>query len=492
MPTTKEFFRKRLTAQLGTGAAASASALVADADSLVRIADDREFLRAAYRAYLGRDADISGLAHHLESLRSHVPRRVVLARIAESDEARARHGGVARPAADPPREGLIARIRRGASVRARDLARQLILSRFDSIDYKLDFVLEEMAARLNAISEKNEAAVAGMSATLSAKTDDYFAESWRRQRESEAALTGAIEDLRTRLGETRRSAEDAVRSAESLLSGRIDEIERRIGTVSARLYPPAISGGNVIATEVHGFIIGVPKTEWRMAAYHAMRGPLEPGLTRFFEATVRPGMIVADVGANVGFFTLLAARLTGGQGRVHSFEPTPATAAILEDNVQVNGFRESGIVAVHRQAVSARRGNARLTVFENDSGHNTLYWPGGNESAVEVETVTLDEALAAEPRVDFVKIDTEGAEPAVLAGMDRILAANPSIRIAVEFAPSNLHRAGCDPVEFLNRIRAMGLGWKRIDDLTGEPREAGSEDLAGCFSANLLLERSAL
>lgn len=455
MVYTKEFFRKRLTAQLH--ATPGTNGTPADAELLIRLPDDRQFVAAAYRGYLGREPDLAGMMHHLESLQNHVPRRVVLARIADSDEARARSGGTSRPVAATPRQdGLLTRLKRHVHVRVRDLARQLILSRFDSIDYKLSFLLEEMAARTDAVSKKADHALE----VLAAKSDAYFAETWTRQQEADQAF-----------------------------EQRIARLEQRLGAVEASIHPPAVHAAGVIATEVHGFIVGVPAAEWRMAAYHSFRGPLEPGLTRLFEKTVRPGMIVVDAGANVGFYTLLAARLLEGSGRVWAFEPAPATFAILRDNVQVNGFLESGVAELRQQAVSDRSGAADLFVFADNSGHNTLYRPQDGIPSVSVPMVTLDEALAAEPRVDFVKIDTEGAEPAVLAGMRRIVDTNPDIRIAIEFAPGHLQRAGRNPGEFLRQLRQT-FAIERIDDLTAELSAAADSDLTACFSANLLLRRS--
>ncbi|MEZ5351933.1 MAG: FkbM family methyltransferase [Bryobacteraceae bacterium] len=461
MAYTQEFFRKRLEAQLRTLPATNGHP-TADPDALIRIPGDRDFLMAAYRSYLGRDCDLSGMVHHLESLQNHVPRRVVLARIAESDEARARQSSAAQQLRSLPgkedRDGVLARFKRRVAVRVRDLARQLILNRFDSIDYRLNFILEEMAARTGDIAKKSDDALAA----LATKSDTYFAETWQRQREADTAL-----------------------------GQRIDAIQRELRELASRVHPPILQAGNVLATEAHGFILGVPAAEWRMAAYLAFRGPLEPGLTHLVERIVRPGMTVADIGANIGFYTLLAARLLGGAGKVYSFEPTPGTFEILRDNIQVNGFLESGIVDCRAAAVADAPGSLRLFTFSDDSGHNTLYWEDPDTPHVEVPAVTLDDALDG-ASVDFVKIDVEGAEPAVLAGMRRTIAANPLVRIVIEFAPGHLHRARHKPVEFLAQLRAEGFAIHRIDALTGDLSPARDADLLCCFSENLLLSRNAL
>lgn len=267
-------------------------------------------------------------------------------------------------------------------------------------------------------------------------------------------------------------------------------ISQQIAEVSRRVYSPVLLGeseNNVLVTEVEGFIVGVPSEEWRVAAHFAFRGVLEPGLTTVFKHIVRPGMIVVDVGANIGMYTLLGARLLEGRGKVHSFEPTPRISAILRNNVQVNGFLESGIIEFHESAVTDERGSARLVVFPKDSGHNTLFWDSDGVEAIRVPTISLDEALKHESHVDIVKIDAEGAEPKIIRGMRETILRNPSIRIALEFAPSHLMRAGVNPTEFLSELQGLGFEITLIDDQTGELKEVSPGELISGFSANLHL-----
>ncbi len=226
-----------------------------------------------------------------------------------------------------------------------------------------------------------------------------------------------------------------------------------------------------------------------MAAHHAFRGVLEPGLIRLFRRLLGPGMVVVNAGANIGIYTLHAARVVGQAGRVYSFEPTPRTFGILRDNVQVNGLLETGIVILQQVALSDRSGAAKLAIYDNDCGHNTLFSGEGVSDTVEVRTTTLDEALAGERRVDIVKIDVEGAEPLLLRGMTGVLERNPEIRLLMEFAPQHLTRAGCDPAMFLKDLEKDGWLIERVDDLTGDLSPAIPIELLRCFSANLSLRR---
>jgi FkbM family methyltransferase len=278
------------------------------------------------------------------------------------------------------------------------------------------------------------------------------------------------------------------------IEARQEQLEAVLREQGARLdshlrRPLIHAAGDILVTEVDGLIVALPGKEWRLAAYLAFRGPLEPGVTHLFRRLVRPGMVVVDVGAHFGWYTLQAARLLAGQGKVYSFEPTPETFALLRENVQLNGFLESGVVQLRPVALWDQRGRARLTRDPRDSTHNTLFGAVDGTEVIEVETWTLDEALAEERRVDVVKIDAEGAEARILRGMRRTLEANPAIRIILEFAPSHLKRAGEDPVAFTREIREVGLSIARIDDVSGDLLPVTEQELADAYSMMLLLTR---
>lgn len=139
---------------------------------------------------------------------------------------------------------------------------------------------------------------------------------------------------------------------------------------------------------------------------------------------VRPGSVFYDVGANVGFLSLIAARLTGPQGRVVAFEPVPDTLQQLRRNLEINGFTNVEVVGA---AVGDAPGRARLQVEKTSQTSHlaSLSGMGTGEVAgeIDVEVVTLDQFIAdGQPAPDVVKIDIEGAEVLALRGMQRLLA----------------------------------------------------------------------
>ena len=177
-----------------------------------------------------------------------------------------------------------------------------------------------------------------------------------------------------------------------------------------------------------------------------------------FKEIVKPGMTFVDVGAFVGYYTLLAARLVGTQGRVYAFEPNPHAFAILRKNVEENQYDR--IVRTIAKAVSNRNTKMWLFLAGGAAGEASLY-PGKKDprERVEVETTTLDEFFAQEgwPKVHVVKIDVEGAEVEVLEGMREIIARNPDIKLIIEFNPNTQIKSRGSYEELLELLRGLGF-----------------------------------
>lgn len=138
------------------------------------------------------------------------------------------------------------------------------------------------------------------------------------------------------------------------------------------------------------------------------------------EQRIRPGAVFVDGGANIGFYSILAARLVGPGGRVVAFEMMPDTAAVLRRHIAMNGARNIEVV---ERALSDRSvGRVRASVEPGQHGQASIV-KGGSERhhSIEVETITLDEALADCGAIDLIKLDLEGAEYPALRGAAAVL-----------------------------------------------------------------------
>ncbi|MEX2582353.1 MAG: FkbM family methyltransferase [Gemmatimonadota bacterium] len=189
-----------------------------------------------------------------------------------------------------------------------------------------------------------------------------------------------------------------------------------------------------------------------------LTGSYEQEHTRLFERWVEPGSHVLDVGAHVGYYTLLSARLAGPEGRVCAFEPDPRNCAHLRRHLAINRLANAEVV---QGAVSNEDGVARFR-FGSGSGTGHL----SDDGTIEVETLSLDAFCGLRGlQPDFIKIDTEGAEVRVLEGARRtLLAHRPAIVLSTH--GSELHR------ECITILRGLGY---RLAPITGGAVEATSE-----------------
>jgi FkbM family methyltransferase len=192
-------------------------------------------------------------------------------------------------------------------------------------------------------------------------------------------------------------------------------------------------------------------------------GTFEISETRLVQALLKPGMTFLDVGANIGYYTVIAARLVGDSGAVHAFEPHPGVRARLEDNVGRNGYRN---VAVHGQAVAATSGSVSFyaSTVDQNQGISSILPGRGRQQELSVSSVTLDEFAASlgGRRIDVIKMDVEGAEAQVIAGGQRTLSGPDAPAIIFEsFEAAELGAVS-------GALRAAGYHIRRLHYTLGE------------------------
>ena len=231
-------------------------------------------------------------------------------------------------------------------------------------------------------------------------------------------------------------------SLPALVDGFLHSPERR--ALEARRREPQ-------RVELEGFRIWVRAADPHIGRPIARDRSYEPHVTQALRTHLRPGATFVDVGANVGYFSLLAALLVGERGRVIAFEPRADNVELLRRSVADNGFAN---VEVHACAVAERA--QELAFFASgevqSSGRLMQEREAGSELLPTVRAVALDEALAAEPRVDVIKMDIEGAEPRALAGMHALLRRHRPT-LLTEFCPELLRTtSGVEPLAYLDAL----------------------------------------
>jgi len=214
-----------------------------------------------------------------------------------------------------------------------------------------------------------------------------------------------------------------------------------------------------------------------LGKYIYIDGVFEPDCWNFVKGFLRPGMVVFDLGANLGQYTLLAAHCVGQQGRVHSFEPSERMFRELEFNVTLNGL--SALCTLNRVAVSDAPGTARLSRYEEGAEvFGSLGAHRRSEANVigyeEVQTVTLDDYLKDRgiDHVDFIKMDIEGAELLALKGAGTLLSRRDAPTILLEMGDMNTDGFGYKSSCIWDCLESLGYRMYCLGPRGGSLQEA--------------------
>lgn len=191
--------------------------------------------------------------------------------------------------------------------------------------------------------------------------------------------------------------------------------------------------------------------------------------TAYLNRLLKPGMTAVDVGAHIGYFTVLFASKVGPSGQVLAFEPEPYNFKLLRKNVRQNHFKN---VRAFNCALGSKTGRARLFLspYENYGDH-CLFERESTRVSIPIKTAVFDEIAlrCGIRRIDVVKMDVQGYERQVLSGMSRLLAASPQVTVLTEFWPYGLERNGNSAAEFFDFFLKKGF-------CAAVLREDGSED----------------
>jgi len=206
----------------------------------------------------------------------------------------------------------------------------------------------------------------------------------------------------------------------------------------------------------------------------------------FVERYLKPGMVVLDIGANQGFYTLLASRLVSHTGKVISFEPSPRERKALLLHKRLN---RCGNVSVQALALGEKAATADLHVIKDThTGLNSLKPPvtTSETSVVRVRVDTLDAWLGSHEiaHVDFIKMDVEGGELAVLKGASRLLERPPRPIILAEVEEVRTQPWGYPAKEIIEFLRTRDCKWFQIsDDGSLVDLDLNSQEFNGNFVA---------
>ena len=192
--------------------------------------------------------------------------------------------------------------------------------------------------------------------------------------------------------------------------------------------------------------------------------------TKIIKDEIKSGDIVIDLGAHIGYYTLLLAKYVGTNGKVFAFEPEPSNFSLLKKNILENNYEN---VILEQKAVSNSNSKIDFWVGQDSSGANRIYEPKKTNTqkfkTSTVDCIRLDDYFSNYEffnKINFIKMDLEGAEYHALLGMLSLLRNNTKISILTEFSPNSLHDAGTSPTKFFDLFLDEGFQIYHLDDVS--------------------------
>jgi FkbM family methyltransferase len=204
-------------------------------------------------------------------------------------------------------------------------------------------------------------------------------------------------------------------------------------------------------------------------------GSHEPFETQFFEENIKPGDVVVDIGANIGYYTLYFAKKVSSQGHIYAFEPDPVNFELLEKNIEINGYKN--ITAVNK-ALSNKNEKLKLYICEENRGDHRTYDSQQGREFVEINATHLDDYFAdIDNHIDLIKMDIQGAEYKAIQGMEEILRKNQGVKLVIEFWPYGLSLAGTDAKDLFSLLQDLGFSIFEISEKNRSIQETTIEKL---------------
>lgn len=203
--------------------------------------------------------------------------------------------------------------------------------------------------------------------------------------------------------------------------------------------------------------------------------------TALVKKEVKKGDVVLDIGANIGYYTLIFADLVGETGKVYAFEPDPTNFEILVKNIEVNGFKN--IIPVNK-AVTNTPGIISFYINKRNTGDNRIVDFEGSGKKIEVESVALDDYFSDyKGSVNFIKMDIQGAEGLALDGMKKLIERNRKIKIISEFWPIEMGKNAVKSIYLLKYFKENDFDFYEVFENSNDIMKTSAEELIRKYPA---------
>jgi FkbM family methyltransferase len=217
---------------------------------------------------------------------------------------------------------------------------------------------------------------------------------------------------------------------------------------------------NFLIIQDHKFYID--KSDTTISQELILSGKWEEYETELFKKYAKKDDVVLDIGAHIGYYTLIAARIVGDKGKVYAFEPDPKNFKILKRNVEENGYKN--IILVNK-ALSNKSGRIKLFINKENTGDHRIYDLKNEREFISIQAITLDDFFKKRAKkVDLIKMDIQGAEVRAFKGGNRLIKENMSIKILTEFWPHGLELSGSSAKEYCLLLKKNKFTIYNVDE----------------------------
>jgi FkbM family methyltransferase len=278
----------------------------------------------------------------------------------------------------------------------------------------------------------------------------------------------------------------------------LSEIRKTVAESGKRWGPVYLGENRLLVQSVRAQPLICFASDLELSPCLASQGILEPALTVLVHEFLRPGMRAMDVGAHIGYYTVLMAGLVGSSGEVYSFEPVPGNFQLLKENCLLNHCAH--VCRLFNTALGKEEGTGNIHVFPHDTASSTFaqlpgsllqFWPSRPRTEA-VSITTLDQVMSSAgfPPFDFIKMDVEGAESLVLEGGTEFLrkCLLPHTVIALELNPLAMAGLGIEPTRLVELLDRQGFRLHVLEAIHSE-RPLEPTDLHSAINRQLIARR---
>jgi FkbM family methyltransferase len=225
----------------------------------------------------------------------------------------------------------------------------------------------------------------------------------------------------------------------------------------ASLFIPRYNKKNpIIVKEIQGSRMYLDMRDRGVSRELAMMGIREELFTRTLQGMVREGDCVLGVGANIGYYALMAARLVGPRGKVYAIEPVPRNIKLLEDSIRLNSYDN---IETFNMAMGQNDSVAMLYLSDHPNW-SSFYRPRKVTGYIDIKIISIDSFLKDKRLPDVIRMDVEGYEYEILIGMSDLLKSGRPLRLLIEFHPDIMGEQRAE--FFLTKLRENGFRLKKV------------------------------